>query len=233
MRTDKFTVKTQEAIAAAQASAERQGQQAVDVEHVLVALLQQPEGAVVPIVQKIGADPAAIARELEAGIGRLPKVSGGLTEQTYVTPRLAKVFDAAQREADTLKDAYIAGEHLLLAMTDAGGAAARVLKAAGVTREAVFQAMQAVRGTPARHRPEPRGEVPGAEEVRPRPDRAGAQGQARPGDRPRRGDPPRDAGALAPHQEQPGADRRAGRRQDRHRRGAGAAHRRRRRARER
>jgi len=147
MRTDKFTVKTQEAIAAAQASAERLGQQAVDVEHVLVALLQQTDGAVVPIVQKIGADPAAIVRELEEGIGKLPRVSGGLTEQTYVTPRLAKVFDAAQREADTLKDAYIAGEHILLAATDAGGAAARVLKAAGVSREAVFQAMQAVRGT--------------------------------------------------------------------------------------
>src|SRR5512137_2264176 len=147
MRIDKFTVKTQEAIAAAQGIAERLGQQAVDVEHVLLALLQQTEGAVVPIAQKIGADPQALGRELEAALEKLPRVSGGLTEKTYVTPRLAQTLDAAQREADTLKDAYIAGEHILLAATDAGGEAARVLKAAGVSRDAVFQAMQAVRGS--------------------------------------------------------------------------------------
>ena len=142
------------------------------MEHVLVALLQQPEGAVVPIVQKIGADPAAIARELEAGIARLPRVSGGLAEQTYVTPRLAKLFDAAQREADTLKDAYIAGEHLLLAMTDAGGEAARVLKAAGVTPRGGLPGDAGGARHPAHHRPEPRGEVPGAAALRARPDRA-------------------------------------------------------------
>ena len=123
MRIDKFTVKTQEAVAAAQGIAERLGQQAVDVEHVLLALLQQTEGAVVPIAQKIGADPQALGRELEAALEKLPRVSGGLTEKTYVTPRLAKTLDAAQREADTLKDAYIAGEHILLAATDAGGEA--------------------------------------------------------------------------------------------------------------
>ena len=84
---------------------------------------------------------------------------------------------------------------------------------------------------PAGHRPEPRGQVPGARALRPRPDRAGAPGQARSGHRPRRGDPPRHPGAVAPHQEQPGADRRARRRQDGRRRGAGAAHHPRRRAR--
>ncbi|HEY6001159.1 MAG TPA: AAA family ATPase, partial [bacterium] len=147
MRIDKFTVKTQEAIAAAQGIAERLGQQAVDVEHVLLALLQQTDGAVVPITQKIGADPQALGRELEAALAKLPRVSGGLTEKTYVTPRLSQAFDAAQREADTLKDAYIAGEHILLAAADAGGEGARILKAAGVTREAVLKAMQAVRGS--------------------------------------------------------------------------------------
>ena len=94
MRIDKFTVKTQEAIAAAQGIAERLGQQAVDVEHVLLALLQQTEGAVVPIAQKIGADPQALGRELEAALEKLPRVSGGLTEKTYVTPRLAIILRA-------------------------------------------------------------------------------------------------------------------------------------------
>src|SRR5512143_2808074 len=132
MRIDKCTVKTQEAIG---------------VEPVVLALLQQTDGAVVPIAQKIGADPQALGRELEAALGKLPRVGGGLTEKTYVTPRLAKTLDCAQREADALKDAYIAGEHILLAATDAGGEAARILKAGGVTRDAVLKAMQAVRGS--------------------------------------------------------------------------------------
>ena len=84
---------------------------------------------------------------------------------------------------------------------------------------------------PARHLAGSRGQLPGAREVRPRPDRGGRGGQARPGDRPRRGDPPRDPDPLAPDEEQPGPDRRAGRRQDGDRRGARAADRRRRRAR--
>ena len=83
---------------------------------------------------------------------------------------------------------------------------------------------------PQGRQPECRVKLRRAEEIRPRPDRAGARGQARPGDRPRRGDPPHHPGAGAPHQEQPGADRRARRRQDRDRRGPGAAHRQRRRA---
>jgi ATP-dependent Clp protease ATP-binding subunit ClpB len=147
MRIDKFTVKTQEALASAQGLAERLGQQAVDVEHLLLILVQQAEGAVVPIVQKIGGDPAAIGRDLQGAVERLPKVSGTVTEKTFVTPRLAKTLDGAQREADALKDAYIAGEHVLLAATEAGGEAAKALKAAGVTRDAILLAMKDVRGT--------------------------------------------------------------------------------------
>jgi len=147
MRMDKFTVKAQEALAAAQGLAERRGQQAVDVEHLLAALLQQPEGAVVPIIQKIGADPGAVGAAVDAALDRLPQVSGTPGQGTYVTPRLGKTLEAAQREADALKDAYIAGEHLLLAAAEAGGAAGEALRTAGVGREAILQAMQAVRGT--------------------------------------------------------------------------------------
>ena len=88
-----------------------------------------------------------------------------------------------------------------------------------------MEALQQGARQPARHLPEPGGDLPGAREVRPRPHRARRAGQARPGHRPRRGDPPRHPGAVAAHQEQPGADRRARRRQDRHRRGPRAAHR--------
>jgi ATP-dependent Clp protease ATP-binding subunit ClpB len=148
MRLDKFTVKAQEALEQAQRTAEEMGQQAVDVEHLLHALLRQQEGAVVPIVQKAGADPGRLADAVEKGLKVLPGVSGeGLTRDTYVTPRLSRVLDGAQREADTLKDAYIAGEHILLAMTEAGGAAQELLEQNGVNRAVILQAMQAVRGT--------------------------------------------------------------------------------------
>ena len=101
----------------------------------------------------------------------------------------------------------------------------------GPARRAAGADQAEVRGGAARHLAGPGGHLPGAREVRPRPDRARRERQARPGDRPRRGDPARDPGALAAHEEQPGADRRARRRQDGDRRGARAAHRRRRRAR--
>ena len=148
MRLDKFTVKAQEAVGEAQAFAEKIGQQAVDVEHLLHALLNQSEGSVVPILQKIGVDPGIVAREVEGALESLPKVSGGgLTEGTYVTPRLSETLSRAQREADGLKDAYIAGEHLLLAMTTAGGRAQEILAGTGADREAILEALKTVRGS--------------------------------------------------------------------------------------
>jgi ATP-dependent Clp protease ATP-binding subunit ClpB len=148
MRLDKFTVKAQESVGEAQALAEKMGQQAVDVEHLLHSLLNQSGGSVVPILQKIGVDPGIIAREVEGVLGSLPKVTGeGLTEGTYVTPRLSQTLSQAQREADGLKDAYIAGEHLLLAMTAAGGRAQDILAAAGADRESILEALKTVRGS--------------------------------------------------------------------------------------
>ncbi len=148
MRMDKFTVKTQEAIAESQALAERLGQQAVDVEHLLRTLLDLTEGAVVPIIQKVGADPGGVAAEVDEVLEGLPKVSGGGVDQgTYVTPRLSSLLEQAQKEADGLKDAYIAGEHILLAMTGAQGPARDILMRRGIDRDAVLKAMQSVRGT--------------------------------------------------------------------------------------
>ncbi len=103
--------------------------------------------------------------------------------------------------------------------------------AQGATKDALYAAMTQVRGNQRVTSQNPEATYEALDPLRPRPHRAGAQRQARSGDRPRRGGPPRHPGAVAPHQEQPGADRRARRRQDRHRRRAGAAHRPRRRAR--
>ena len=107
---------------------------------------------------------------------------------------------------------------------------ARALRNAGATAQALEKAVSGHPQGPQGRQPERRSEFRRAEEIRARRDRRGAGGQARPGDRPRRGNPPHDPGARPPHQEQPGADRRARRRQDRDRRRPGAAHRQRRRA---
>jgi ATP-dependent Clp protease ATP-binding subunit ClpB len=148
MQLDRFTVKTQEALEAAQRSAGDMGQQAVDVEHLLLALLLQKEGAVVPIIQKSGADPAHLANRLRTVLEGLPKVSGGeLSSGTYVTPRLSGVLESALKEAGALKDEYTAGEHILLACVDAGGAAQETLATNGIDRAAVLEAMRSVRGS--------------------------------------------------------------------------------------
>ncbi len=147
MRLDRFTIKAQEAIQAAQSYAEANNQQQVDVEHVLLALLEQQEGVVPPMLQKIGVDPKALAAQVKAEIDRMPKAWGAALEQgLYITPRLKRLLDEAVRQAQALKDEYVSTEHLLIAAVDDQGAAGRLLKAAGVTRDRLFQAMREVRG---------------------------------------------------------------------------------------
>jgi ATP-dependent Clp protease ATP-binding subunit ClpB len=146
MRLDKFTVKAQEAIEAAQASAQSRNHQQVDAEHVLLALLEQQDGVVPPMLQKVGADPRALAAQVRAELDRMPRVHGVALDQLYVTPRLKRILDEALRQAQQLKDDYVSTEHLLAPMVDDQGAAGRILKAAGVTRDRLYQAMREVRG---------------------------------------------------------------------------------------
>jgi ATP-dependent Clp protease ATP-binding subunit ClpB len=146
MRLDKLTVKAQEAVQAAQSLADQGNHQAIEPEHLLLALLQQQEGIVGPLLAKLGARPEAIAREIEAGLGKLPKVSGGARQ--YASPRLESVVNRAWDEAQRLRDEYISTEHLLIAIAqEKAGAAARVLASNGVTAEAVYKALVDVRGT--------------------------------------------------------------------------------------
>lgn len=147
MNPEKLTIKTQEAIAAAQKRAEAEGQQAIEPEHLLLALLEQSEGIVVPILQKLGADPAAIAAELKKTVASIPKVSGGAGQQAYISPRLKQLLDAASRIADQLKDDYISTEHLLLAAAEVDGGALQILKSNGVTKDRLLAALAEVRGS--------------------------------------------------------------------------------------
>src|SRR5687768_11034199 len=146
MRLDKFTVKAQEAVQAAQSIAERLGHQALEPEHLLAALLQQKEGVVSPLLGKLGARPEALAQQLQSDLARVPQVSGG--GGPYLGERLRKALERAQSEAERLRDDYVSTEHLLIALAqEADGAAARALKTAGATPEALYRGLVDVRGT--------------------------------------------------------------------------------------
>jgi ATP-dependent Clp protease ATP-binding subunit ClpB len=145
VRIDQFTFKAQEVIQAAQKVADEMQHQAVDVEHLLLGLVEQPEGILVPLLQKVGASPKKIAASLREELGKLPKVYG--PSQTYITPRLNEVFKRAQEEAGRLKDEYVSVEHLLLGvLDDASGVAIQVLRSNGVIKDAVYAALQSMRG---------------------------------------------------------------------------------------
>src|SRR5437660_1498705 len=147
IRFDRLTVKSQEALADAQKLAERAGHQQIDAEHLALALVGQKEGLPQTLLQKLGVDPAVLARELEAELKKLPQVSGSGAGQVTITPRVNDVFSAAEQEAERFKDEYISTEHLLLAIADAGGAAAGIFKRQGVSKDRLYAALTAIRGT--------------------------------------------------------------------------------------
>jgi ATP-dependent Clp protease ATP-binding subunit ClpB len=147
MRFDKFTVKVQEALQEAQSLAGKLGHQAVDMEHLLAALIRQPEGIVSAALKKLGADTRLIQREVEKALHSLPKISGGAT-QAYMTPRLNKVLENSFEEAKRLKDEFVSAEHILIAMTeDKDGPAGKVLRNAGVTKDAIYRVLVDIRGS--------------------------------------------------------------------------------------
>lgn len=146
MRLDKLTLKAQEAIQQAQAITEKYQHQAIDVEHLLLALLEQSEGIVLPILQKLGANPQLISERLKDHLARAPKVYGG--EIGQITHRLKQIFDTATQEADRLKDEYISTEHLLIAIAaEKQGFAGPLLQNQGVTRDNIFKALVSIRGS--------------------------------------------------------------------------------------
>jgi len=147
MRFDKFTVKLQEAFQEADALATRHGHQGIDVEHMLSVLLSQPEGIVPEIVKKLGADAQKIEHEIERILDGMPKVSGGASDQKYVTQRLKDVIDTAFSEATHLKDEYVSTEHVLIAIAgEKAGHARQILEGAGITRDNIFKTLVSIRG---------------------------------------------------------------------------------------
>jgi ATP-dependent Clp protease ATP-binding subunit ClpB len=146
IRPEKMTIKTQEALAAAQQSAAERSNSAMEPEHLLLALLDQEGGLVAPLLQKIGADPAYVRGKVDTALKKLPQVSGA-SAQVYLSPALNRSLDAAQKEADTMKDEFVSTEHLLLGLlAEKGGEAGRILREAGVTRENLLAALADLRG---------------------------------------------------------------------------------------
>jgi ATP-dependent Clp protease ATP-binding subunit ClpB len=144
MRLERFTLRGQEAIQSAIEVAERNQHQQVEPEHLLLAMLEQPEGIVRPILGKLGANVQVVLNDVEAAVGRFPKVQGG---QQYFSPRITQLFQAAQKEAEQMQDEYVSTEHLLLAISDEkDGAAGRILRQHGVNRDDLFKVIEQMRG---------------------------------------------------------------------------------------
>jgi ATP-dependent Clp protease ATP-binding subunit ClpB len=148
MDFNRFTEKAQDAVREAQSLAVRYGNQQIDVEHLLAVLLDQQDGLAPAILNKAGVNLEGLRRGVGQEVERLPKVSGPPRgpDQVYITGRLDRLLTQAEDEARRLKDDYVSVEHLLLAMTDDGGATGRLFKQFNVTRERLMRAMQEVRG---------------------------------------------------------------------------------------
>ena len=149
MDMNKMTQKSQEAVQAAQAAAVRLGHQEVDGDHLLLALLDQPEGLIPRLLQKIDVAPETVRAEIDRELSKRPRVSGGSAEagKVYITQRLQQALVRAEDEAKRLKDEYVSVEHLLLALLhDRSTSAAKTLLSFHVTPEKILQALTSVRG---------------------------------------------------------------------------------------
>jgi len=144
MRLDKFTLRGQEAIQAGIELAERNQNQQVEPEHLLCAMLEQAEGIVRPLLGKLGANVQVVLSDCQAAVARFPRVQGG---QQYFSPRLTQIFTAAEKQAGKMQDEYISTEHLLLAITDEKeGAAGKLLRQHGISRDDLLKAIEQTRG---------------------------------------------------------------------------------------
>jgi len=149
MRFDRFTERAQEAAQRAAEIIQRYGHNQIDTEHILLALIEQPGGVIPQILEKLNVSPAALTERLDATLKASPKANifGGGAGQIFITPRVKRIIDLANEEANRLKDEYISTEHIFLAiLTERNTPAARILESAGLTRDRVHAAIQDLRG---------------------------------------------------------------------------------------
>jgi len=148
MNVNRMTEKTQEALQSSQMIAGRYSHQQIDPEHLLLALLEQREGLVPKILIAMNIPVHQVRSSIENHLGDLPKVSGAGAGQMYMSQRLNRLLDAAEREAANLKDEYVSVEHLLMALVEEGSSspAGQILSRAGVSPDNLMKALESIRG---------------------------------------------------------------------------------------
>jgi ATP-dependent Clp protease ATP-binding subunit ClpC len=149
MRFDRFTERAQEAAQRAAEIIQRYGHNQIDTEHILLALIEQPQGVIPQILEYLKVDAAALTERLDYILRTSPKANifGGGAGQIFITPRVKRIIDLANEEANRLKDDYISTEHIFLAiLSERSTPAARLLEGAGVNRDRVYEAIQQIRG---------------------------------------------------------------------------------------
>ncbi len=144
---NKFTVKAQEALQAAAVMAGSKQNQQVEPEHLLSVMLGDNDNIACQIAQKLEAPIAMLLDVLDREIDRIPKVTGASASGQYISSDLGKVFDVALKEAEQLKDEYISSEHLFIAMSEAGVKVSKMLKDAGIDRNAILKVLTSFRGS--------------------------------------------------------------------------------------
>ena len=149
MRFDRFTERAQEAAQRAAEIIQRYGHNQIDTEHILLALIEQPQGVIPQLLETLSVDAEALTERLDYVLRTSPKANifGGGAGQIFITPRVKRIVDLANQEANRLKDEYISTEHLFLAiLSERNTPSARLLEGAGVTKERVYEAIQEIRG---------------------------------------------------------------------------------------
>ena len=144
MDMNRMTIKLQEALQAASGVAMRRNHQGVDIEHLLVALLEQPDGLTKPILEQAGVSPAAVQKAADKVLQKIPQVQGasGGPGQIHLTSRMGSILSRAEEEMKGLHDEYLSVEHVLLAMVEEGG----VFRSLGLKRDKLLAGLQQVRG---------------------------------------------------------------------------------------
>jgi ATP-dependent Clp protease ATP-binding subunit ClpC len=148
-RFDRFTERAQEAAQRAAEVIQRYGHNQIDTEHILLAMIEQPQGVIPQLLELLKIDANALAERLDYILRTSPKASifGGGAGQIFITPRVKRIIDLANEEANRMKDEYISTEHLFLAiLSERNTPAARLLEGAGITRERVTESIQQLRG---------------------------------------------------------------------------------------
>src|SRR5688572_18107893 len=144
---NKFTRKTGEALQAAQSLARERNHSQVAPEHVLAVLLGQPESVVLPVLERLGVAPKTIRDRVDDTLSKLPAAYGQTTQQPQLSPDAYQVLEAADAQRADLGDDYLSTEHVLLAMSELVGGVGDLLRAQGVTHDAVLDALKSVRGS--------------------------------------------------------------------------------------